>query len=338
MGLTLKEIAKELNVSPTTVSKALQNYSDISEITKEKIKNYARKVGYQPNKQAAYLRTRKTKLIGLIIPNIENYFFFKVLKGMLQEANKNEYQLIICNSNESEDLEKKLVDDLINQKVDGIFISLAKDTINFDHLNKVLNSESSLILFDRTSRLVNCSKVVIDDEKMGFIATQNLIDKGCKKIGNLRGTLIPQNSIDRFSGYRNALEKNNFKFDTNLVAISKKSTVKDGYKLTKELFKKELEIDGLVCFSDPLAIGAVKFCKENGIGIPSEIRVSGFGNIESASVITPQITSIDQEAFEMGVKTMELFLKEQLDLKQKINVSFKTIILKTKLIERESTA
>ena len=135
MGLTLKEIAKELNVSPTTVSKALQNYPDISEITKEKIKNYARKVGYQPNKQAAYLRTRKTKLIGLIIPNIENYFFFKVLKGMLQEANKNEYQLIICNSNESEDLEKKLVDDLIAILISNIYEKNCLKIKNFGTFN-----------------------------------------------------------------------------------------------------------------------------------------------------------------------------------------------------------
>jgi LacI family transcriptional regulator len=338
MGLTLKEIAKELNLSPAAVSKALKDYPDISDLTKKRVKEYAKKSNYQPNTQAAYLRTKKTQLIGLIIPNIDNYFFFKVLEGMLQEANKNQYHLIICNSDELQDLEKEIVAKLLHQKVDGIFISLTKNTINFDHLNKVLNSETSLIMFDRTSKLINCSKVVIDDKKMGFTATKHLIDKGCKKIGNLRGALIPQNSIDQFSGYKSALEKNNLEFDPNLVTVSKEGTVEDGYQLTRKLFEKGLELDGLICFTDSLAIGAVKFCKENGIDIPSKIRISGFGDIESATLVTPAITFTSQGAFKMGVKSMGLFLKEQQDLKQKINISIKTIILKTNLIQRESTA
>jgi len=338
MGLTLKEIAKELNLSPAAVSKALKDYPDISNLTKKRVKEYAEKSDYKPNTQAAYLRTKKTQLIGLVIPNADNYFFLKVLKGMLQEANKNQYHLIICSSNELQDLEKKIVAKLLHQKVDGILISLTNNTINFDHLNKILNSKTSLIMFDRTSRLINCSKVVLDDEKMGFTATKHLIDKGCKKIGNLRGALIPQNSIDRFSGYKSALKENNLEFDPNLVTTSKKGTVEEGYQLTRKLFEKRLELDGLICFTDSLAIGAVKFCKENGMDIPSKIRISGFGDIESATLVTPTITSINQEAFEMGVKSMKLFLKEQQDLKQKIDISIKTIILKTNLIQRESTA
>jgi LacI family transcriptional regulator len=337
MGITLKDIAKELKLSTTTISKALQDYPDISTKTKKKVYEYVKKVGYQPSAQAAYLRTKKTKLIGLIIPSTENQFFIEVISGIISEAEKNDYSVIVTISNESQEREKKLIQTLLNRKVDGILMSLTAETVDLSPVQEIMNTKTSLILFDRISKLIDCSKVHIDDKKMGALATEHLIQKGCKKIANLRGRLIPQNSIDRFLGYKSTLEKYQLDFDPSRVAISQNSSIEDGYELTKKLFEHNIELDSLVCFTDPLAIGALKYINEKKIPIPSRIKLVGFGNTLMGSLTNPSITSINQDAVLMGEKAVQLFLREQNDRKLNKNLSFKTIVLKTDLIERETS-
>ncbi|MDC0104136.1 LacI family transcriptional regulator, partial [Flavobacteriaceae bacterium] len=166
MKITLKEIAKELNVSPTTVSKAMQDYPDISINTKKRVKEYAEKIGYSPNLQAAYLRTQKTKLVGIIVPEIKNKLYTDLITGTINEAKKNGYLLVVLESNDSQENEKKLVDRLLQQQVDGIFVSLARNTTNFDHLKKIIKDKTSLILFNNTAKAVTCNKIVFDDRQM----------------------------------------------------------------------------------------------------------------------------------------------------------------------------
>lgn len=207
-NITLKEIATTLGISITTVSKALKDYSDVSEKTKKAVKELAEKLNYTPNSFAVNLRTKESKTIGLIIPEVTHHFFSNIIKSIIDAAEKNGYLVIILQSNESLELEKKQVDLLINKRVDGILISLSNESNNDSHIQDILNRKIPLVMFDKIAKLAKCSKVVIDDQKAGFDATQHLIDKGCRKIAHIRGPLNPQNSIDRYLGYKKALETN----------------------------------------------------------------------------------------------------------------------------------
>jgi transcriptional regulator with XRE-family HTH domain len=184
-NITLKEIATTLGISITTVSKALKDYSDVSEKTKKAVKELAENLNYTPNSFAVNLRTKESKTIGLIIPEVTHHFFSNIIKSIIDAAEKNGYLVIILQSNESLELEKKQVDLLINKRVDGILISLSNESNNDSHIQDILNRKIPLVMFDKIAKLAKCSKVVIDDQKAGFDATQHLIDKGCKKIAHI---------------------------------------------------------------------------------------------------------------------------------------------------------
>ncbi len=207
--VTLKEIAKKLGISITTVSKALKNYPDVSEKTKAAVNELCQKLHYTPNSFAVNLRTKESKTIGLIIPEVMHHFFSNIINAIIDEAEKKGYLVIILQSNESLELEKNQIELLINKRVDGILLSLSKESNNDEHIQEVINRKIPLVMFDRIAKLSNCSKVIIDDQKAAFDAVQHLIDNGCKKIVHFRGPLNPQISIDRYIGYKKALEKNN---------------------------------------------------------------------------------------------------------------------------------
>ena len=254
MKISLKEMAKRLSLSPAAVSKALNDYPDISLATKKLVKSYA-------NSQASFLRSQKSKTIGVIIPDITNPFFNKILKTIMTQAYKNNYSIILGNSKESFSLEEKLVNQFLQQKVDGILMSLANDTSQYKHLENILADDTILVLFDKVAKLINCSKVFVDDKDGGFKATEHLIKKGCTKIAHFRGELNPQNSIDRYLGYREALSINKISFDPNKVLISSSGSIEQGYILAKKLYDSGIEIDGLFCITDMVALGAIRFFK-----------------------------------------------------------------------------
>ncbi len=216
---TLKEIAERLGISVATVSKALKDYPDVSKRTKGLVKELAKTLNYKPNAFAVNLRTKESKTIGLIIPEIVHHFFSNVIKGIVSQAEKKGYLVIILQSNESYELEKKQVDLLLRQQVDGIIISIANETADFTHLNDIIAINKPLVMFDKIAKVVPCSKVIIDDRKAAYDATQHLIDIGCSRIAHFRGPLLPQNSIDRFLGYKKALLDNNMPYDPSLVYI-----------------------------------------------------------------------------------------------------------------------
>ena len=216
---TLKQIALQLGISITTVSKALKNYSDVSEKTKKAVIDLATELNYTPNSFAVNLRTKESKTIGLIIPTVVHHFFSNVIEGILEEAEKRNYMVIILQSNENYELEKKQVALLLNKRVDGILISLSNGTGEFDHLKTILANKTPLVLFDKIAKIVNCSKVTINDRKAAYDAVTYLIKKGYKKIAHFRGSYLPQNAIDRFLGYKKALEDNNIFYDSSLVYL-----------------------------------------------------------------------------------------------------------------------
>jgi LacI family transcriptional regulator len=334
---TLKLIAEKLNISITTASKALKGYSDVSEKTRNAVITLAKELNYTPNSFAVNLRTRESKTIGLIIPEVVHHFFSNVINGIIDEAENNGYLVIILQSNESLDLEKKQVELLINKRVDGIIMSLSNQS-NFDsHIKNIIEKGIPLVLFDKISKLVNCSKVIIDDQKAAFEAVEHLISKGCKKIAHIRGPNNPQNAIDRFLGYKKALEKNNIAYDSKLVYTCTDVTFEEGKQFAKEIIEEHPEVDGLFVITDLVAVGVLAYFNEKQIKVPQQIKIIGFSNWFMSQVITPKLSTVDQPSFEMGKQSFKLLFEEMVHFKNNTSFEPKTILLKTSIIEREST-
>lgn len=334
---TLKEIAETLGISITTVSKALKNYPDVSEKTRKAVIALAEELNYTPNSFAVNLRTKESRTIGLIIPEVVHHFFSSVINGIIAEAEKNGYLVIILQSNESLELEKKQVALLINKRVDGIIMSLSNESNNDFHIKEILRKEIPFVQFDKISKLIPSSKVIINDQKAAMEAVQHLIDKGCKKIVHIRGLENPQNSIDRFLGYKKALEKNGIPYDSKLVYGCKSITFEQGVEFAKQIVEEHPDVDGIFVITDLVAIGVLAYFNEKGIQVPNQIAVIGFSNWFVSQVITPKLSTVDQPNYEMGVVAFELLLEEINCRKEGKTFIPRTIELETSIIERDST-
>ena len=335
--ITLKEIAETLGISITTVSKALKNYPDVSEKTRQSVIALAEKLNYSPNSFAVNLRTKESKTIGLIIPEVVHHFFSNVINGIIAEAEKNGYLVIILQSNESLELEKKQVALLINKRVDGIIMSLSNESNNDAHIKEILQREIPFVQFDKISKLIPSSKVIINDQKAAMDAVQHLIDKGCKKIAHIRGPINPQNAIDRFLGYKKALEKNNMPFDSKLVYACTNVTFEEGLEFAKQILKDHPDVDGIFVITDLVAVGVLAHFNEKNISVPHQVAIIGFSNWFMSQVITPKLSTVDQPSYEMGVTAFNLLLEEMTCRKDGLEYSPRTIELETSIIEREST-
>lgn len=334
---TLKEIAETLGISVTTVSKALKNYPDVSEKTRKAVTALAEELNYTPNSFAVNLRTKESKTIGLIIPEVVHHFFSNVINGIIAEAEKCGYLVIILQSNESLELEKKQVALLINKRVDGIIMSLSNESNNDFHIKEILRKEIPFVQFDKISKLIPSSKVVINDQKAAMEAVQHLIDKGCKKIAHIRGPENPQNAIDRFLGYKKALEKNGISYDSKLVYTCKNVTFDEGSEFAKQIIKEHPDVDGIFVITDLVAVGVLSYFNEIGISIPEQVAIIGFSNWFMARVITPKLSTVDQPSYEMGVAAFDLLLEEMNCRKDGKAFTPRTVELETSIIERESS-
>lgn len=335
--ITLKQIAEELGISITTVSKALKEYPDVSKKTRKLVRETAAMLNYKPNSFAVNLRTKESKTIGLIIPEIVHHFFSSVIKGIISQAEKKGYLVITLQSNESYELEKKQIDLLISKRVDGILISLANGTADYKHLTEIIEQETPLVMFDKIAKVVKCSKVIIDDRKAAYKATQHLIDIGCKRIAHFRGPLLPQNSIDRFLGYKQALLDNQVPYDSSLVYLLNDMSFEEGEFYANQLLKNHKDVDGIFINTDLVAIGAISEFNKLGIKVPEQIKIVGFSNWFMSSVISPSLTTINQPGFEIGKKAFKILYKEIKDKKQKKVISYKDVVLETDLVIRAST-
>tara|TARA_R110002124_G_scaffold71888_2_gene192281 strand:+ start:77 stop:1111 length:1035 start_codon:yes stop_codon:yes gene_type:complete len=337
--VTLKQIAQELGISITTVSKALKEYPDVSKKTRKLVRETAAMLNYKPNSFAVNLRTKESKIIGLIIPVIVHHFFSSVIKGIISQAEKKGYLVIILQSDESYELEKKQIDLLLSKRVDGILISLANGTGDFKHLAEIIEQETPLVMFDKIAKVVKCSKVIIDDRKAAYVATKHLIDIGCKRIAHFRGALLPQNSIDRFLGYKKALLDNNLEYDPSLVYVNEcgDMSFEEGKENARQLLKDHKDVDGIFINTDLVAIGAMTEFAKLGVKVPEDISIVGFSNWFMSSVISPSLTTINQPGFEMGKNAFKLLYKEIKARKQKKTITYKELVLETDLIIRKST-
>jgi len=335
--VTLKQIAENLGISITTVSKALKNYPDVSKKTKALVKEEAKKLHYKPNVFAVNLRMQRSKTVGLIIPEVVHHFFSSVINGIIEQAEKKGYLVIILQSNESSKLEKKQIDLLISKRVDGIMISLASTTTDISHLQEVKELEIPLVMFDKISKLISCSKIIINDREAAYKATKHLIDSGCRRIAHFRGALLPQNSIDRFLGYKKALEDHGITYDSSLVYICQRVDYEDGIAAAKQLLADHDDVDGIFAITDLVAIGAISVLNERGVKVPDDMSIMGFSNWFISSAITPSLSTVDQPGYEMGKKAFKSLHKEMKAKQDGTVFEPVTKVLKTHVIKRNST-
>ncbi|AWG24058.1 LacI family DNA-binding transcriptional regulator [Flavobacterium kingsejongi] len=332
---TLKQIAKELNVSISTVSKALSNSPEISEPTKIKIQEFAKLKNYKPNNMAINLKNKRTKNIGVIIPNILNPFFAKVFTGVEKAANEKGYNVITCISNESYEKELYTLELLSNGTIDGFILSIAEETQkkqDFSHFTEIINQGTPIVMFDRITEEVICDKVIVDDFDSAVNATQHLISTGCKHIAML--STIDNLSVGklRFKGYLKAFEDNNMKVERELVIRTDDENQFDF--LLDALFNSK-EIDGVFALDEHAAVTAMKFAIKRGYKIPEQLSIIGFADGVWSRRLTPSLSTVSQHGIEIGEAAAQLLI-EKLEEKEETN-SYKTKIIKTELRQREST-
>jgi len=332
--VTIYDIAKALNISPSTVSRALKDNPNIRKETKKKIFAAAKDMGYQRNKFASDLRQKKTSTLGVIVPRLNSYFMSTVISGIEKVTNHYGYNLIISQSQETVKKEIDSVNTLFNSRVDGLLVSLAYDTKNLDHFNVLFRKNIPVIFFDRVTSCNNCISVIIDNRQAGYDATSHLISRGCKRIVHLGGSLIRNVYNDRFSGYKRALEENGIPFDNDLVIISQLSDQVGAEILPKILGMKPLP-DGIFAANDTSAVSVMCELKKAGIRIPQDIAVAGFNNDPLSRYVEPDLTTINYPGKEMGEIAAQTLINKLNNLQ---STSLNTIVLSHSLVVRNSTA
>ncbi len=335
--ITLKTIAKELDVSVSTVSKALKNSSEISLDTREKIQAFAQLYNYRPNNIAISLKNRRTKNIGVIIPDIVHHFFTTVFRGIENYANAKGYNVIVCISDESFDKEVINMELLANGSIDGYIMSLAAETQkkgDYSHLISVVDQGIPLVLFDRVTDQIQCDKITINDEEAGYLATKKLIEGGSKHIALVMNENYLNVDAQRAHGYYRALQEAGLKVDDSMI-------LRLPYQFEEEdksvQFFKHIVIDGLVSVNEVFAIRCMKQLQQLGKKIPEDVAIIGFTNGILSQMANPSLTSVMQHGQRMGEKAAELLIDRvegQLEDKQ---MPFRSAVIQAGILERDST-
>jgi len=333
--VTIHDIARELNISGSTVSRALRDHPEISEDTRKLVKEVAKRMGYRPNAIASSLRNSKTNIIGVIVPRMSSHFFSSAISGIQDIAHENGYNVIISQSNENYDREVIDAQILYSTRVDGVIASLSLQTINVDHFKLFKERNVPLVFFDRVSSEIDTDKVIADDYNGALKATEHLILNGCKRIAHIGGPRHINIYADKWQGYLAALRKYNLNIDNNLIIQSNLSR-EDGLKATISLLSLPEPPDAIFAASDQAAIAALQYAKGVGIKVPKDLAIVGYSNDPTTSVIEPAITTIDQSAFEMGQTTAELLIKQINQLKT-TTYKNETIVIPVRLVERKSS-
>lgn len=333
---TLKQIAKELNVSVSTVSKALNDSPEISEQTKIKIKEYAKLKNYKPNVIGLNLKNRKTKTIGVIIPNILNSFFAKVFSGIEKVADKKGYNVIMCISNESLDKEAHTLEMLSNGTIDGFVLSISEEAQKkheYNHFKEIISEGTPIVLFDRTTDEFDCDKVIVDDFEAGVDSTQFLINSGCKNIALI--STIDNLSIGklRYEGYLQALKNNNIVINDKIII---RTDTSKGLNEKVESLYANNTIDGVFALAEDDSVAALKFGLKKGLRIPEDLKIIGFADgILASRRLSPSLTTVSQHGVEIGEVAAQLLI-DRLESKEE-HLPYQTKVINTKLKEREST-
>ena len=331
--ITLKDIAKALNLAPSTVSRAMRNHPAISKETRTLVQDYAKEHKYKPNLLALQLRTNKNNTIGVIVPEIVHYFFSSVLDGIQQEAEKEGYNLLIAHSNEDYKREVRSVETLLEARVCGILVSQSKTTDKFNHFQEILDNNVHLIFFDRICTGINTDKVVVDDYDGSFNAVEHLIETGCTRIAFLGSTPQMPISNNRRMGYEDALLKHRLPVDKSLMKIC--DTVEMAKEVIPQMLKEEVVPDAFFCINDEVGAICIQIIKSFGYKVPEDISVCGFTNSFLTEVTYPRMTSVDQHGFEMGKEAVRLLIN-RIEGKE-VREGMVNRLIKTELVVKEST-
>jgi DNA-binding LacI/PurR family transcriptional regulator len=329
---TIKDIARQLNISISTVSRALRNTPDVNIDTRKAVMALAEELSYQPNKLALSLKQKQTHNIGVIVPNLD-YVLATMVKGIDEVALEAGYTVMVCQSNESFGREIVNTRRLLDSLVDGFIISVSSETKVFDHFKKIQEKKMPVVMFDRLIPDLKAPGVRIDNMDGGYQATEHLIEQGYKRIAILAGPKNLGISNIRMEGYLNALKKYRIKADPDLM-IHCDFNQQYAYIATQELLAMKKRPDAIFTISDRMAIGAMLAIKEKGLRMPQDIGLVGFNNEPVVSLVTPRISSVDQPAFDLGKVAAKLFIET---VHNNNDMSMVEEVLKPKLIIRESS-
>lgn len=333
---TLKQIAKELNVSVSTVSKALNDSPEISEQTKVKIKEYAKLKNYKPNVIGLNLKNRKTRTIGVIIPNILNSFFAKVFSGIEKVADKKGYNVITCISNESLEKEIHTLEMLSNGTIDGFILSVSEEAQKlqeYSHFSEIINDGTPIVMFDRIAEGVECDKVVVDDFDSALNSTQHLINLGCKNIALISSVDNLSVGKLRADGYLKALKTNNIPINEKIILRT--DSEEDMKAKIDAIFDNK--IDAIFALDENDSVAALRVSLKKGYKVPKEISIIGFADgILASRRLSPSLTTVSQHGIEIGEVAAKKLIS-RLEEKEDETSDYETIVIKTKLKEREST-
>lgn len=329
----MKEIAKKLGVSVSTISRALKDSPELHPETKRKIVEMAKAMNYHPNLLAQSLRISRSKTLGVIVPEITSHFFASCISGIQDTANRRGYNVMICQSNESLDQEKANIRTLVSSQVDGLLISLSRETNTFEHLYDLYNREINFVLFDRVQEDIPVSKVTFNDAGGAYQVTNHLLQAGYRRIVYVSGPEDLYISKKRKEGYLNALAEYGIGEDASLIKISD-LTLEDNVRIANEIADMNPRPDAVFCMIDPVAVDVLTQWKSVGIKIPEDMALAGFTNNPSSAVVEPTLTTVAQPGYEMG-KLAVSHLLDQLDgIASEDPIS---IVLETTLIPRRST-
>lgn len=338
--LTLKLIAKELDVSISTVSKALRDSAEISEDTRQKIKAFAKLYNYKPNNIALSLKNRKTRTIGIIIPQIVHHFFTTVIRGVEQMAREHNYNVIITLSNNDFDKEVLNMELLANGSTDGFIVSLSKETLqkdDFRHLTEAIDQGMPVVMFDRIVDEIPCDKVLIDDREGAKLGVNHLIKTGCKKIAIITTEDYITVGRLRTKGYMEALESAGIAVDPKLILKLDAIDFLDNQAMARiKHFLKGKDIDGVFTINEIFAVSAAKYIMEADKNIPSDVGIVSFSDGELSQHFVPSLTTVSQHGEQMGRKAAELLINK-LERPEEEVEEYTTAYIETSLIEREST-
>ena len=308
LTVTIADIAKKLNTTSATVSRALNDHPAISDKTKKRVLKAAEKLQYRRNTIASSLRSGQTGIIGVIIPSAEINFFGSVVHGIESMANHHGYNVLIYQSNESWEHEQKGIETFLNARVDGILVSMAKEKNEYTHLLNAKKANMPIVFFDRANDELEIDSIVIDDRKGAYIATTHLIEQGYKRIAHISGPQHINIFKDRLQGYKDALKENNIKYNPKFV-FNGDVSIEAGKKAIQYFLQLPDSPDAVFAVEDFTALGAIKELKQQNISIPKDFGIIGFANEGFGEHITPSLSTIDQQTVKMGKEAFSLMLK-----------------------------
>jgi LacI family transcriptional regulator len=326
--IKLEDLAKKLNVSKVTVSKALRNHPDISDETKLKVKKLAERMGYIPNFMAKNLSARKSNIIGLVIPKLAHFFFGSVIESVYDSAFENDYETVITVSQESAEREKEHIRSLLSMHVDGLIISITEQTKDYTIFHRIINSKIPLVFIDRVPPIKNVPSVTVDDKGGAYSAVEYFIKSGVTKIGHIGGYSYINIGKARLNGFVEVMNKNNIPIDNNWV-IEGGFGEEDGYRGFKEMLNRGSLPEAIFAVTYPVAIGIYEAATELGIKIPSDIQVTCFGNNDFKHTVPSVFNFVDQPAGEIGKNAVRILLDL---INNPTSIQPKNIELKTKLL------